>query len=47
VEELRVHLAPVVLGGGTPLFQPGQPVALVQSAVRASPLATHITYRLA
>ena len=47
VDELRLHLVPLILGGGTPLFQPGHTIQLVQTAVRVSPLATHLTYRLA
>jgi|SRR5688572_12299527 dihydrofolate reductase len=45
VDELRLHLVPVILGGGTPLFQPGHTLPLVQTAVRISPVATHLTYR--
>jgi len=47
VEELSIHLAPLILGGGTPLFRPGRLLPLVQTAVRVSPFATHLTYRLA
>jgi dihydrofolate reductase len=36
----------VILGGGTPLFKPGQPIALIPTAVRQSPNASHLTYRL-
>ncbi len=46
VQELRIHLAPIVLGTGTPLFKGGATVGLVQSSVRVSPRATHLTYRL-
>jgi dihydrofolate reductase len=44
VEELRIHLAPIVLGAGTPLFGGGVRRALVQRSVRVSPTATHLTY---
>jgi dihydrofolate reductase len=46
VDELRLHLAPVVLGGGTPLFTGGAARHLRQIHVRASSHATHLTYRL-
>lgn len=46
VDELRVHLAPVVLGAGTPLFKSGMAVTLVRTSVRPSPEAMHITYRI-
>jgi dihydrofolate reductase len=44
--ELRIHLAPLLLGGGTPLFRGGESLVLIQAAVRVSPNATHLTYRL-
>jgi dihydrofolate reductase len=49
VHELRVHLAPVLLGGGTRLFEPdgAVPVELERTAVVETPLATHLTYRVA
>ena len=44
-DELRIHLAPVLLGGGTPLFGTSR-VELVQTSSVASAYATHLTYRL-
>jgi dihydrofolate reductase len=47
VDELRLHLSPVLLGGGTPLFVDGTtPRTLRQIHVRASGHATHLTYRV-
>jgi dihydrofolate reductase len=47
VDELRIHLAPNILGAGTPLFGDGQTRQLVQHSVQVSRLATHLTYRVA
>jgi dihydrofolate reductase len=47
VDELRLHLSPVLLGGGTPLFDGPAPRELRQIHVRASGHATHLTYRVA
>jgi dihydrofolate reductase len=46
VDELRLHLSPVLLGSGTPLFTGVSPRALRQIHVRASGHATHLTYRV-
>jgi dihydrofolate reductase len=46
VDELRLHLSPVILGSGTPLFTDGTPRSLRQIHVRSSGHATHLTYRL-
>jgi dihydrofolate reductase len=46
VDELRLHLAPILLGAGTPLFGGGGPPReLRQIHVRASGHAAHLTYR--
>jgi dihydrofolate reductase len=47
VAELTIHLAPVLLGGGTPLFPTATHRALMQKSVRVSRHATHVTYDLA
>ena len=44
VDVFALHLAPVVLGSGTPLFTGGTPRTLVQRSVIATPNATHLTY---
>jgi dihydrofolate reductase len=43
-DELTLHLAPVVLGSGTPLWAGSAPRQLVQRSVRVSAHATHVTY---
>jgi dihydrofolate reductase len=45
-DELRIHLAPVILGSGTPLLVDCRRRELVQSSVRISPAATHLIYTL-
>ncbi|MEV4177837.1 dihydrofolate reductase family protein [Nonomuraea sp. NPDC049709] len=44
VDELTLHLAPVVLGAGTPLFTGGAPRTLVQRSATPTSTATHLTY---
>ncbi|MET9505789.1 dihydrofolate reductase family protein [Streptomyces sp. NPDC006622] len=44
VEGLTLHLAPLVLGAGTPLFTGGPPRTLVQRSVTSTSTATHLTY---
>lgn len=43
-DELRIHLSPIVLGDGTPLFAGSGRHELEQLEVRVSPHATHLTY---
>lgn len=47
VDELRIHVVPVLLGGGTPLFGalPAH-IELEPARVAATHLATHLTYRV-
>jgi dihydrofolate reductase len=44
IDELRLHLAPMVLGGGTPLFKSGTRQMYRQREVRPSRNAVHLTY---
>jgi dihydrofolate reductase len=44
VDELRLHLAPMLLGDGTPLFRAGARQLYRQRDVRASSDAVHVTY---
>jgi len=46
VDELRIHLSPLLLGGGTRLFDLVGPTTLVQREVTESPRATHLTYEV-
>lgn len=44
VDVLSLHLAPVVLGSGTPLFTGGTPRTLVRRSANPTPNATHLAY---
>lgn len=46
VDELRIHLAPIVLSAGTPLFAGIRRHELVQRSVRVSINATHLVYEV-
>jgi dihydrofolate reductase len=46
VDELRLHVVPVLLGHGTALFDAGSRAELEPLWVEASPNATHVTYRV-
>lgn len=45
VDELRLHIAPMILGGGTPLFRDGTRRRYEQVEVRPSTNAIHVAYR--
>ena len=44
VNALTLHLAPIVLGAGIPVFTGGAPRTLVQRSVISTSTATHLTY---
>ena len=47
IGEIRLHVAPILLGGGSPLFSGVRPdLRLVPSQATTSSLATHLTYQV-
>ena len=47
VDEIRVHVIPVLLGGGTSLFAPlDSAVTLERTRALVTPAATHLGYRV-
>lgn len=47
LDEIRIHLVPVLFGGGVRLFDRlAAPVALEQTGVIETPSVTHLTFRV-
>src|SRR5919201_6093374 len=46
IDELRLHLVPLILGGGTPFFDDGTTIGLRTIEVTAEPKVTHLTYEV-
>jgi dihydrofolate reductase len=47
LDELRLHIAPFTVGGGTRIFDGVPPLKLEQVSSRAASLVTHVAYRVA
>ena len=47
VDEIRLHVIPVLLGGGMPLFATlDSAIILERTQVLVTPAATHLTFRV-
>jgi dihydrofolate reductase len=46
LDEIQIHVAPVLLGSGVRLFQDASPAGLTVTRVVDAPFATHIRYRI-
>ena len=47
IDELSIHLVPLVFGGGTPMFDGAAGLELEPAEVVPTPAATHLRYRVA
>jgi dihydrofolate reductase len=47
LDELRIHLVPILLGGGVPLFHAGIVRELTAGTVVATPAVTHLRFSVA
>ena len=47
IDELRLHVAPIVLGSGEPLFRDLKGLSFEIASSRSTPLVTHVTLRRA
>jgi dihydrofolate reductase len=46
LDELQIHLIPIILGGGTSLFQGSERVRLQRTRTIDTPAATHLRFRV-
>lgn len=46
VDELQLHVVPLLLGNGVRLFDDGEPMKLEPATVIESPAVAHLTYRI-
>jgi dihydrofolate reductase len=46
VDEMKIHLAPVLLGSGVRLFEDVGPMTLERTRIVESPLTTHLGFRV-